>query len=459
MGLLGLRFTASSLLFLTLTGVAAETNVSTIDKIKQPVDWFSWGLDLRFRNEYYDNARSLNSDAPFHEQEYLRHRGRLWTTFTPVPDASLNVRLTSEPRTWINRNSSGVRGMDWNCGLFDTLNVQWRNVLGQPATLTVGRQDIRLGDGWLVMEGTPGDGSATLYLDAARLTWELKEQHTTVDVIGICQSARDDNWLPTINNPDRCLTEQNERGAVLNVENKSIAAANLCGYFIYKHDERVTSTGDNGDIYTLGARVSGLPLEHWQYSVECAWQFGEKQDLNIKYPAVSTEYRDHSAVGINSRFTYLVKDRFNQQVYFCYEYLSGDDPATEADESFDVLWGRWARWSDLVNIYESSTETRVGQLSNLHRFGPGWAITPAKGLDFSSNYYLLFGDQNRPTRTASPALFGGGDFRGHFLQSVLKYKYNQHLSGHLCGEFLFPGDYFANHELMTFLRAEVLLTF
>ena len=64
-------------------------------------------------------------------------------------------------------------------GIFDSLNVQWKNILQQPATLTVGRQDILLGDGWLVGEGTPYDGSWTAYLDSARLTYEMKEQHTT----------------------------------------------------------------------------------------------------------------------------------------------------------------------------------------------------------------------------------------------------------------------------------------
>ena len=112
-------------------------------------------------------------------------------------------------------------------------------LLGQPATLTVGRQDLMLGDGWLVMEGTPNDGSWTVYTDAARLTYELQDQHTTIEAIGIVQDGKDDGWLPTINDQDRWGTDQNEKGATLNIGNKSLPAANLDTYFIYKRDDQL----------------------------------------------------------------------------------------------------------------------------------------------------------------------------------------------------------------------------
>ena len=121
-----------------------------------------------------------------------------------------------------------------------------------PATLTVGRQDIFLGDGWLVGDGTPEDGSFTYFLDSARFTYNLEEQKTTIDAIGIVQYARPDAWLPTIGpstsqggNPEPyLLTDQNEKGAILWIANKSIPQANLDGYFIYKHDTRLNNEPD-----------------------------------------------------------------------------------------------------------------------------------------------------------------------------------------------------------------------
>ena len=121
--------------------------------------------------------------------------------------------------------------MQWRYGIIDNLNVQWKKPLDLPATLTVGRQDIFLGDGWLVGDGTPEDGSFTYFLDAARLTYDLKDQHTTIDAIGLVQYARPDAWLPTLGpsgtvpgDPEGLLlTDQNEKGAILWIANKSLA--------------------------------------------------------------------------------------------------------------------------------------------------------------------------------------------------------------------------------------------
>jgi hypothetical protein len=83
-----------------------------------------------------------------------------------------------------------------------------------------------------------------------------------------------------------------------------------------------------------------------------------------------------------------------------------------------------------------------------------------KNLDLSANYFALFSPQEIPTRQASATLFSNdGNFRGHFLQALLKYKFSSHLCGHLDTECLFPGDYYAYHKPMPFLRAEVTMTF
>lgn len=459
--------TASPTVANTAAPVANTSAEQFIQQMKNPAPWITWGADLRIRNENFDNLLTLNPGNPLHEQEYFRFRARLWTTLKPLDDVSVNARIATEPREWLRPAGytpfKGHSGLDWTEGVIDGLNVQWRNIAGLPATLTAGRQDLSLGEGWLILEGTPNDGSATLFLDSARFTYELPEQHTTFDAIGICQFARDDVWLPTINNQDRFLTDQNEKGAVLYVANKSIPAANVDGYFIYKHDtkpsEGAARFGDNADIYTVGTRVSGLLAEHFKYSAEGAYQFGDKQDSNVKFPAVSTDYRTVNAYGFNSKVAWLFKDKLNNQLSFSFEFLSGDDPKSKSDEMFDVLWGRWARWSE-IGLYDYAPETRVGQEANLYRFGPGWSFTPAKGLDFSASYYALFAPEQVPTREASATLFSNdGNFRGHFAQAALRYKFNQHLAGHLLAECLFPGDYYVHRDVIRFLRAEMSFAF
>ncbi len=461
----------------------------TIHDLKNPVSWLNWGADLRIRNEYFNNALSLGSSIPHspfndvHEQDYFRFRGRLWASITPIEDLSFNARLAAEPREFMKPSTMDTYfekdGMQWRYGIIDDLNVQWKQPLNLPATLTVGRQDIFLGDGWLVGDGTPEDGSFTYFLDSARFTYNLEDQKTTIDAIGIVQYARPDAWLPTIGpsttqgeNPNAyLLTDQNEKGAILWIANKSLPAANLDAFFIYKHDTAINDFPasiftDNADIYTLGGCVSGLVKDHLSYSAEGAYQFGRKEYVYNLPPgapppaAADGQFHDLSAFGVNSKVSYLCKDELNDQFTLSFEFLSGDNPNTGTDEMFDVLWGRWPRWSEMYNIYSYVNETRVGQTANLIRFGPTWSLTPIKDMQFSASYFALFADQKVPTQaTLSPAFSDSGTFRGHYLQAVLKYKFSQHLSGHLWSEFLFPGDYYASKQMMTFLRAEVMFTF
>ena len=440
----------------------------TLQDIKKPVSWLTWGADFRARNEYFDNLLTLNPYHPLHEQDYFRFRGRVWASVTPFEDLSLNARLANEAREWMRpagyTGFAGQSGMDWRDGIFDNLNVQWRHILAQPASLTVGRQDVFLGDGWLVGDGTPFDGSWTYFLDAARLTWGLKDQHTTIEVLGIMQDAHDNAWLQTINaNQYLPETEQNEKGAILWVANKSLVPANFDGYFMYKHDNAANDIApkfhpDTGDIYTLGGRVSGAPGQHWKYSAEGAYQFGRKRDPSIQFPASSMDFHDLDAFGVNSKLTWLFKDRLNNQLNLSYEFLSGDDPKTGDDEMFDNLWGRWPRWSE-TGLYSFAAETRIGNEANLHRFGPGWSFTPLKNLDFSASYFALFTAEKVATRGPTSLFTGAGNFRGHFVQAVLKYKVGKHMNAHLWSEFQFPGDYYVYRQPWKFLRAEVMFIF
>jgi hypothetical protein len=178
----------------------------------------------------------------------------------------------------------------------------------------------------------------------------------------------------------------------------------------------------------------------------------------VRYPATA-DYRDISAFGVNSRLSYLFKDDLNNQLSFSYEYLSGDDPNSKGDEMFDVLWGRYPRWSEM-GLYSFARETRIGQQANYHRFGPGWTFNPWKPTEFTLNYYALFVAQDTPTRESSPTLFThNSNFRGHFAAAMLKHKFSPHLSGHLWAEVQFPGNYYTNEKMMSFLRAELMFTF
>jgi len=442
-------------------------------ELKNPADWLSLGADLRVRNEYMDNIITLTEANPLSEQDVIRIRGRLWASATPISNVSLNVRFSGEPRQWIDPafagQYAGRTGMEWRYGILDNLNVKWTNAFGLPLLITAGRQDIMMGDfwnWWLMTDGTPGDGSWTFFYDAIRLTYDAKDLKTKADFMYIYNNAMPDEWIPTLgrsgeHTPPYTDLEQNEQGVVVYLSNKSIKNMQIDPYFIYKRDNRERSNGDDADIFTLGAKITGTPAENWSYSLEGAYQFGEKQDPTAKVPVSQTGERDIAAFGANARLSYLCKDPRNNQFHLVYEYLSGDDPSTENDEMFDILWGRWPRMSELyLYSYIYETSGKVAQWNNLHRIGGGWTMAPMNGMHLGVYYNALFAPESVPTRTVAPALFTmDGDFRGHYLQAVLKHQFSKRLAGHLWGEWVWAGDYYATRDLFTFLRAELLFTF
>lgn len=452
---------------------------------KQPTSWMKLSFDARLRNEYYNNDSTLNGDAQYHEQNYQRYRLRLGTVITPVKDLDINARATWEPRTWNKgtgrggvgngRDNPGTglhgtgTGMDWQEGIIDILSVKYSNIGGSPVTMNVGRQEIQdLGHGWLIFDGTPLDGSRTHFFDAARLTLNLKESKTKVDVIALDQRAMNDYWIPTIQNLDKQLANENMRGLVLWGANRSMDYLGVDVYGIYTHMDNLNhsqvgyNNGTSGDLFTFGGRLSGTVQEHFTYRVEGAGQFGEKRDplLRDNYAkAKGLEKRDQLAFGANGQVSYLFKDSMNTQVRVSYEYCSGDDGSTKKDEAFDILWGRYPQWSDIM-VFSSGPEWRNAQYGNLHRIGPGFSISPTKKLNFAADYYFLFADQSETTRASArnAALFSQTSYdRGSMATAVIKYTHNQHLSARLMGELLFPGDFYAYSDTISFVRAEVVV--
>lgn len=436
---------------LSQSGSATE---DWLKKSKNPVSWLKLNGDLRLRDEYMINAPTLDDRAAGSERNYNRFRARLGATFTFVDNLDINSRVIAEPRLWYRgrtpqKGSTDDSGWDWTEGIIDTLNVNYTNAFNLPMAITAGRQDIRLGDPtapWLVADGTPLDGSRTAFFDAVRVNYKVEEIDTTVDAVAIDQHAMNDYWLPPINHLEKTLSEQDERGAILYVSNKTLPKTQVDGFFIYKHDRRVMSSGNDSDLYTLGGRVAGEFAEHYKYNTEGAWQLGNKNSADV------------NAFSVNSSISYLFKDHLNNTARFSYEYASGDNPNSATYTEFDPLWGRYPRWSDLyIYSMSPSTEGRPSQIANLHRIGPGWSLTPCKKTEVVSNAYLLLADNNTYANKAGLFTQHGG-IRGEMLQVLLKYKFNSHISSHLLGEFLWPGDYYANRDTMQFLRAEMMLT-
>jgi hypothetical protein len=424
----------------------APSSVPWWEKATHPLPWLSWGSDLRFRNEFHANATTLSSGEPNSDYNYQRYRARLWTSLEPITNLALNARLATEPRVYQLPESR--QGVSYEEALIDDLNIAITNLLDQPLRLVVGRQSFNFGNKWLIWDGTSWDASRTEFFNAARLTWDWREGKTRTDVICLDQHREADYGLPVINSTGQPLSEQDERGAILYLSNKSLPATTLDGYFLYRHEYHpFPVVGDVGDLYVFGGRGEGDLGEHWKYRAEFANELGRKND------------HDLNAFGVNTRLSYFVKDTWNHNFRLGYEYLSGDDPGTGTDEGWDAMWGRRAQWSELLTLtFATEANGRKSDWTNLQRVDAGWSFNPHPRVEVLLDYMPLFA--NSHPEEVSGIVGNSGYFRGHLAAAVIKFVFSKHLTGHLWGEVFFPGDYYApgHRDTATFLRVELFAT-
>ena len=434
-----------------------------LDDFHNPTDWIQIGADFRLRHVYAKNAITQNTQDANNEWHYGRYRTRLSAKFKLGKDVDFNTRLVWEWRHWDQpRNKPSTTDLDEI--LFDHFNLTVRNLFDMPLTGVFGRQDIILGDGWLVLDGTPADGSRTICFDAARFTYQLSDE-TKADLVFIYQFNDENKWLSPIDHERdtrRFTNYQDEKGMILYVSHKADECTTVDGYYIYKEDNQSRGTavitehsGVDSEIHTFGTRIVRKLDENWKWKGEIAKQFGRKDKDKL------------DSLGGTTRLTYAFNDEKSNELFFDYEYLSGDDPDTGTDEEFDPLWGEWPQYSRGGDLpaYIWAQEGAVGAVSNLHRIGVGHRFKPWKKWTFETLYNLMFADDNAPARDnrlPNPGKYAtGGSLRGQMLTAYWKYRCCKNLSYHFLLDYFVPGSYYSqpNRDAAVFLRFNIQFAF
>ncbi len=479
-GMQRIVITAAAALVTAGIGPAGADPVAAPQPEAAPIVRF--GADERVRQEYFDHIPvKSDGDARGGENDYFRFRTRVWSELDAGPNITFRVRAVNEDRDWLYPDVSQKpqrSTYEWpDEVVIDTAYADLHGLLNNALDLRIGRQDLIYGTGKVILEGTPGDGSRTLYFNAVKATIKAVPK-TTIDVFGIYDPAQDPL---AINPPDPArdlsampATENGmlERGAGIYAKNQSFASMPFEAYAIYKSEgtqaialkpdvkgnlpqpkvpwqtldaSRKEMDVAAADIGTVGTRLMPKLTDSLSGNLELAYQFGTRGDADISAYMVDAF--------VVQQLPGSMKPAVDAGVY----YLSGDRKGNGTDEAWDPLWARYPQFSELY-VYSYDSDPLAGGWENLCTPHAGLTINPLTNLKttFSVNY-LYAPEADGP---------GGGHERGwlgvfknEFTLAQNKWLPKDKLTGHLWLEVLEPGDYYKVDDLALFARWEFVYAF
>jgi len=397
----------------------------------------------RIRQESSDNVSSLN-DSAADSSAYLRLRTSIIFQWLPSEKWEVNLRLTNENRYYLAPKSDPKLKKNYGVNevFFDQLNVKWKNPGDLPLTLTLGRQDLMLGEGFLIFDGGPLDGSRSAYFNAVRLDYALKNKNTLT--FFYVRQPKTDTLLPRLNDVKQALLEQEEQGIGLYFSGQ-VKKTTLEAYLFRKD----TFAGDPlpaGELNVAGVRFSHPFCAKLSLTAEGALQLGKLGD------------KQRTGLGGYFHLDYKSAWRFPLPLQFTLGgvYLSGDDPATKPYEGWDPAFSRWPKWSDSF-IYLQAKESRVADWSNFISIYANLLFEPLEKVKLNLAWHHLLAAE----KTAPSALLSGtGRGRGELLIVKITYDIGKNLSGRFIWENFSPGNfYFAGANAYSWIQFELFFRY
>jgi len=398
----------------------------------------------RTRFTGWDNTVSLD-EAAADSTVFTRHRTTLGLDGAISDRMAFSFRLTNEFRTYLAPKSRANR---FGEVFVDQAWLSWDKPADMPVKLTLGRQNIILGEGFLCIDGQPLTGSRSLYFNAVRTDWDLGQgQNLTVFLAHVPQY---DDWLPVIHEGDTHQGLEEQANTVMRVywtrpfSNGGELQAN---YFL-KHSIG-NQLGPERTVHTVGARLA-LPLtQSLKGAVEAALQFGKWAG------------NDHRAWGgyawleqkLPESLPFLTGLRVGTYM------MSGDKADTTAHEAWDPLWGRFPKWSESY-IYAMIRESKVANWNNIMTFFAGVLFRLSEKMDGQITLNFLTAPQGSTGAFAAyPEMAGTGKNRGTLIAGRVNYKIDTHWSGHFVYEHFRPGSYYTETaKPYNWIRFELLFS-
>ena len=404
---------------------------------------FEFGFEQRVRNENWNNLFDYNDNLD-DQRVQIRWRTRAWLKAPVSRNVDVFVGLNQET----NQVLTPDRPFQFDEAFVESAYVDVKKLFVKGLTLRVGRQNINRGEGFLLLEGTPGDGSRSIYYNAAVLGYSWRKSR--LEAIGIA-NPRTDRYFPRVHDRSKPLQDWSERAIGTYYTDANLKNTSVEAYYFYKKEigdlRPVTHPQYQGDrhISTAGGRIVEKLPKGWSLTGELALQWG------AQHPNLTVSGRGGYAY---AKKTFGAKGR--HYLLGGYIGMSGDDPATATRiENWDPLFARWPKWSEML-IYSQFREHGPSYWTNTGMWQAETGYALASSVNLRLTYYRVHAYHPFP---GAPVTFGSGTSRGHMPQVRLDYSPNKYWKTHVVYERLAPGSFYSMRSPSYFLRFEAIFTY
>jgi len=396
--------------------------------------------------------------------EYARLRLRVYGCVHFGETASFTARLTNRMQWWSSRHSDSNNiynepSPTWAPPdeiIVDNLYLDLPNVLDTGWSLRIGRQDFILGKGMVVLEGTPFDQGRTIYMDG--ITARFANECDKLTVFGFKNDYKD-RWGDIVNQQNRPLRRGNTLLAGIDwIHTWAAPNWNTELYYVFADidDKYEASTlgqpppvpaNDTTELHIVGARLFGAPSKRFDYSVEVARQFGDK-DMG------AADDSDLEGWMVDARTTFKAAEDtlFDPVLGLEYTYMSGDDPKSVGDiEGWHPSLAEYPIWR------EELFPLRIwGAWTNLHQARMQLVMKLHERVKLTTAYAALWADEGK-----SAIALGGGNGKniGQIGSAFLDIGVLDNLTVSLEASHFWPGNHWFDGQSAEWLRLQTVLKF
>ena len=411
------------------------------------------GMYSFWRNDYdlNDKDRTVNE-----AQNWFMTIAELQVDADLTDNVATCIRLFNQ-REWDDKDPEYGSDDQYKVEI-DLAYIVLKEMLYSPLTLTVGRQDLWLGDG-LVVGAKFNDPQTQIIADEYSAMTSFDAIKATLDydpwTINLIYSKIEENTNTTGgtshlgNNDDADLWVANV-GYVFDSYNAEAEA-----YYVYLHDRTNMNTAAGTEESTantvdcLGIRGSFDPVEQGTIKAEAALQLGD-----FCYDGTNTQ-RDREAYAIDLTGEYRFDDvRWSPKVTVEYLYLSGEmqDASTDTDD--------WEGWHQL---YTGKRTLAIRQWQNVfydldHRGATNMndmLVNADQDSGISNAQMIMISGEIYPTESLTiGAKYGNVQLAekvsesntdkgiGDEIDITLTYDYTEDVTFGLLAAWFFPGNFF-----------------